>query len=51
MAVSRVGFPCVVKPIMSSSGKGQSLVKGDGGVRKAWQAAQEGARAVLVKSS
>lgn len=44
MAVSRVGFPCVVKPIMSSSGKGQSLVKGDGGVRKAWQAAQEGAR-------
>ena len=44
MAVSKVGFPCVVKPIMSSSGKGQSLVKGDGGVRKAWQAAQEGAR-------
>ena len=54
MAVSRVGFPCVVKPIMSSSGKGQSLVKGDGGVRKAWQAAQEGARGgagkVIVES-
>jgi phosphoribosylglycinamide formyltransferase 2 len=44
-AIAEVGIPCVVKPIMSSSGKGQSLVKEDGDVDGAWQYAQEGGRA------
>ncbi len=44
-AVAALGFPCVVKPIMSSSGKGQSLLRGEADVRKAWDYAQEGGRA------
>ncbi len=44
-AVAEIGFPCVIKPIMSSSGKGQSVVKSDQDVAKAWQYAQEGGRA------
>jgi phosphoribosylglycinamide formyltransferase 2 len=44
-AVLEVGFPCVIKPIMSSSGKGQSVVKTDADMAKAWQYAQEGGRA------
>ncbi len=44
-AVAALGFPCVVKPIMSSSGKGQSLLRGEVDVRKAWDYAQEGGRA------
>lgn len=44
-AVRAVGFPCVVKPIMSSSGKGQSVVKGEDDIRSAWDYAQEGGRA------
>ena len=44
-AVAELGFPCVVKPIMSSSGKGQSLLRGEADVRKAWDYAQEGGRA------
>jgi len=43
-AIDHVGFPCVVKPVMSSSGKGQSVVKGHGDVKKAWAYAHEGAR-------
>jgi len=43
-AVSEVGLPCVVKPTMSSSGKGQSLVKTDDEIDKAWNYAIEGAR-------
>lgn len=43
-AVKAIGFPCVVKPIMSSSGKGQSLVKDEGEVQHAWHYAQEGGR-------
>ena len=39
-----IGFPCVVKPIMSSSGKGQSTVKNVQGMKAAWKYAQEGAR-------
>src|SRR5688572_17773113 len=35
-AVSDVGLPCVVKPVMSSSGKGQSTVRAADGVDKAW---------------
>ncbi|NKY09030.1 formate-dependent phosphoribosylglycinamide formyltransferase [Cellulomonas hominis] len=45
-AVAEVGLPCVVKPVMSSSGKGQSVVRGEGDVEAAWAAAQTGGRAV-----
>ncbi len=44
-AVAALGFPCVVKPIMSSSGKGQSLLRGEADVQRAWDYAQEGGRA------
>jgi phosphoribosylglycinamide formyltransferase 2 len=39
-----LGWPVVVKPVMSSSGKGQSVVRDPGGLAAAWQAAQAGAR-------
>ncbi len=39
-----IGYPCVVKPVMSSSGKGQSLLKGPDDVEKAWNHAQAGGR-------
>jgi len=44
-AVENIGLPCVVKPIMSSSGKGQSLVKTEADIDASWQYAQEGGRA------
>jgi phosphoribosylglycinamide formyltransferase 2 len=44
-AVEAVGMPCVVKPIMSSSGKGQSLVRSADDITPAWHYAQEGGRA------
>ena len=44
-AVARIGYPCVVKPIMSSSGKGQSLLKSAADLQTAWDYAQEGGRA------
>jgi phosphoribosylglycinamide formyltransferase 2 len=44
-AIENIGLPCVVKPIMSSSGKGQSLVKTEAAIDAAWQYAQEGGRA------
>lgn len=44
-AVAEIGLPCVVKPVMSSSGKGQSLVRGEADVDKAWDYAQTGGRA------
>ncbi|WP_372810777.1 formate-dependent phosphoribosylglycinamide formyltransferase [Litorivivens sp.] len=44
-AVSEIGLPCVIKPIMSSSGKGQSLVRSEADIEAAWQYAQEGGRA------
>ncbi|OOV87094.1 formate-dependent phosphoribosylglycinamide formyltransferase [Oceanospirillum linum] len=44
-AIKEVGIPCVVKPIMSSSGKGQSLVRSDADLDHAWDYAQEGGRA------
>lgn len=44
-AVAALGFPCVVKPIMSSSGKGQSVLKNAADVLPAWDYAQEGGRA------
>jgi phosphoribosylglycinamide formyltransferase 2 len=43
-AVKNIGMPCVVKPIMSSSGKGQSVVKNEQHIDAAWQYAQEGGR-------
>jgi phosphoribosylglycinamide formyltransferase 2 len=42
-----IGYPCVVKPVMSSSGKGQSLIKTPADVQKAWDYAQAGGRVGL----
>ena len=44
-AIKEVGIPCVVKPIMSSSGHGQSTVKSEADVDRAWHISQEGGRA------
>lgn len=44
-AVLEIGMPCVVKPIMSSSGKGQSVVRVEADIDHAWRYAQEGGRA------
>ena len=44
-AVQEIGIPCVVKPIMSSSGHGQSTVRTEADVEKAWAVSQEGGRA------
>lgn len=44
-AVKQIGIPCVVKPIMSSSGHGQSVIKCEADIEKAWTIAQEGGRA------
>jgi len=43
-AAEPLGWPVVVKPVMSSSGKGQSVVQGPGGITAAWEAAMAGAR-------
>ncbi|UAW97788.1 formate-dependent phosphoribosylglycinamide formyltransferase [Halopseudomonas nanhaiensis] len=44
-AVRDIGLPCVVKPVMSSSGKGQSLIRSDAEIDTAWEYAQAGGRA------
>ncbi|HBI32563.1 MAG TPA: phosphoribosylglycinamide formyltransferase 2 [Verrucomicrobiales bacterium] len=44
-AIEKIGLPCVVKPIMSSSGKGQSTVKTQDDAMTSWKYAQEGGRA------
>jgi len=44
-AIDQLGYPFVVKPIMSSSGKGQSIVKNIEGIKKAWEYAHHGGRA------
>lgn len=44
-AIANIGLPCVVKPIMSSSGKGQSTLKSESDIEAAWTYAQEGGRA------
>lgn len=44
-AVKEVGIPCVVKPVMSSSGHGQSVVRSEADIDKAWHISQEGGRA------
>ena len=43
-AASRIGFPCVVKPVMSSSGKGQSVVSSPDDVARAWEYAESAGR-------
>ena len=53
-AVAEVGMPCVVKPVMSSSGHGQSVIRTEADIEKAWEISQEGGRAgagrVIVES-
>lgn len=44
-AVMKLGFPCIVKPIMSSSGKGQSILRSEADIISAWRYAQQGGRA------
>ena len=44
-AVTEIGLPCVIKPVMSSSGKGQSLLRSEEDVEAAWEYAQSGGRA------
>ena len=44
-AIAEVGIPCVIKPIMSSSGHGQSVVKSEADIENSWKIAQEGGRA------
>lgn len=48
-AVKEVGIPCVVKPLMSSSGKGQSTIKTASDIDKAWNYAVEGSRGDVVE--
>jgi phosphoribosylglycinamide formyltransferase 2 len=48
-AVEEVGIPCVVKPLMSSSGKGQSTIKTQDDITKAWEYAVEGSRGDVVE--
>ncbi|WP_291132734.1 formate-dependent phosphoribosylglycinamide formyltransferase [Flavobacterium sp. UBA7682] len=48
-AVTEVGIPCVVKPLMSSSGKGQSTIKSEADIAKAWQYAEEGSRGDIIE--
>ena len=48
-AVGEVGIPCVVKPLMSSSGKGQSTIKSESDIEKAWNYAVEGSRGDVVE--
>lgn len=54
LAVSAIGLPCVVKPIMSSSGKGQSVIRRESEIANGWSYAQEGGRSgagrVIVES-
>ncbi|MCO6546046.1 MAG: formate-dependent phosphoribosylglycinamide formyltransferase [Gilliamella sp.] len=42
--VKEIGFPCLVKPVMSSSGKGQSLLRSEADIKSSWIYAQEGGR-------
>ena len=47
--VKITGIPCVVKPLMSSSGKGQSVIKTEADIEKAWKYALEGSRGDLLE--
>ena len=48
-AVNKIGLPCVVKPLMSSSGKGQSTIKSLDDVETAWNYAKDGSRGDIVE--
>ncbi|HLG02311.1 MAG TPA: formate-dependent phosphoribosylglycinamide formyltransferase, partial [Bacteroidia bacterium] len=48
-AIDAIGIPCVVKPLMSSSGKGQSVVKTEADIEKAWNYAMSGTRGDLME--
>ncbi len=48
-AVKEVGIPCVVKPLMSSSGKGQSTIKSEADIEKAWNYSQAGKRGDIAE--
>ena len=47
--VAAIGMPCVVKPLMSSSGKGQSVIKTEADINGAWECALEGSRGDLAE--
>lgn len=47
--VEFIGMPCVVKPLMSSSGKGQSVIKSEADIEKAWDYAISGSRGDLIE--
>ncbi len=49
-AVSAIGLPCVVKPVMSSSGKGQSTIRNENEIDAAWRYSQDGGRAPKSKA-
>jgi len=48
-AVREIGIPCVVKPLMSSSGKGQSTLKAEADIEKAWNYSQSGKRGDIAE--
>jgi len=48
-AVAKIGIPCVTKPIMSSSGKGQSSIKSEADIERAWTYGKEAARGIGSK--
>ncbi len=48
-AVAEIGFPCVIKPLMSSSGKGQSTIKSETDIEKSWNYAQDAKRGDIAK--
>lgn len=48
-AIDAIGLPCVVKPLMSSSGKGQSVVRNEADIEKAWNYAMSGTRGDLLE--
>lgn len=49
ISVSEVGLPCVIKPLMSSSGKGQSVIKTEADIEKSWNYAVEGSRGDIME--
>lgn len=49
-AVEDLGYPCVIKPLMSSSGKGQSVIKSAADIEKAWNYAMEGKRGDIAEA-
>ncbi len=48
-AVSELGIPCVVKPLMSSSGKGQSVIKSESDIERAWEYSQSAKRGDIAE--